>query len=271
MKVVSTVAELRQLIPGSGTVGFVPTMGALHEGHQSLINRARSENDFAVVSIFVNPAQFAPGEDFDRYPRTLESDLERCREVDAVFVPGVPEMYPVFPPAAKVTFPELADKLEGEVRPGHFDGVGLVVSKLFNIVGPCRAYFGKKDRQQLAIIRRLVLDLNFPVDVIGCETVRESDGLALSSRNVYLSDDERARAVKLSRALFSINESRSSDVAELRASALQILDGETVDYLVIADPDNLDPVTELTRPAVALGAMRLGNTRLIDNLDIDPK
>ena len=209
MEVVETVAGCRELLDraraAGRVVGLVPTMGALHDGHTSLMARARAECDVVVVSIFVNPLQFGDPEDIARYPRTMERDLLVCREAgaDVVFVPSVPEMYPSWPaaPSTTVSVRGVSDAWEGESRPGHFDGVATVVAKLFTVAGPCRAYFGLKDFQQLAVVRRMALELSLPVEVIGCPIVREADGLALSSRNVRLSPAERQAATVLARAL----------------------------------------------------------------------
>jgi pantoate--beta-alanine ligase len=209
VEVVETVARCRALLDAARatgrTVGLVPTMGALHAGHVSLLAQARAECDVVAVSIFVNPLQFGDPEDIARYPRTLERDLAVCAETgaDLVFVPPVTEMYPTWPdaPATTVSVRGLSDRWEGASRPGHFDGVATVVTKLFAVAGPCRAYFGEKDFQQLAVVRQLASELALPVDVVGCPTVREEDGLALSSRNVRLSPEERAAAAVLSRAL----------------------------------------------------------------------
>ena len=209
MEVVETVAGCRELLDraraAGRVVGLVPTMGALHDGHISLMARARAECDVVVVSIFVNPLQFGDPEDIARYPRTMERDLVVCDETgaDVVFVPSVREMYPSWPapPATTVSVRGVSDAWEGASRPGHFDGVATVVAKLFTIAGPCRAYFGLKDFQQLAVVRRLALELSLPVEVVGCPIVREADGLALSSRNVRLSPAERQAATVLARAL----------------------------------------------------------------------
>jgi pantoate--beta-alanine ligase len=252
-------------------VGFVPTMGALHEGHLSLVRRARAECDLVCVSIFVNPTQFGPREDLAAYPRPLEADLAACEreKVDVVFVPADAEMYPD-PPLTRVEVTPLSAPMEGRRRPGHFDGVALVVCKLFNIVGPCRAYFGEKDAQQLRVVRRMTADLNLPVEVVGCPTVRDADGLALSSRNAYLDPEERERALSLSRALVAVRDGleagrRSRDA--LRDEGLKILRGavDEVDYLELVDPDTLEAVAEAGDRVLVCVAARVGRTRLIDN------
>ncbi len=259
------------------TVGLVPTMGALHEGHASLVRTARDRigDGPLVVSVFVNPLQFGAGEDLDRYPRTLEDDLAICaREgADVVFAPSVEEVYPGGEPQVTVEPGPLATILEGRTRPGHFRGVLTVVAKLFGVVRPDVAVFGQKDYQQLALIRRMVLDLNLGVEVVGAETVRESDGLALSSRNRYLDPDQREAAVALSRALRAARDNAEYGVAvaldEARAE-LRAGHGIDLDYLVITDPGlgelpaRVPPGTE----ARALVAARLGTTRLLDNLPI---
>ncbi len=254
------------------SVGFVPTMGYLHQGHLSLVARARAETDYVVVSIFVNPLQFGPTEDYQAYPRDLEGDLSLCREagVDLVFAPEEGEMYPErLEVSLKVG--RLAQRLCGLYRPGHFDGVATVVAKLFNLVGPGRAYFGEKDYQQLVIVRRIVTDLDFPVEVVGCPTVREPDGLAMSSRNTYLSEEERGRALALYRSLvradlaFREGERR---VARLKELALETMAGHRVtpEYWEVVDPVTLEPLEEAAVGARALVAARVGRARLIDNL-----
>lgn len=260
-----------------GPVGFVPTMGALHEGHASLMRVARERvgDGPVVVSVFVNPLQFGPGEDLDRYPRTLDADLEICaREgVDVVFAPAVDEVYPGGEPQVMIRPGPLAKVLEGKVRPGHFRGVLTVVAKLFGLVRPDVAVFGQKDYQQLALIRRMVLDLNMGVEVVGAETVREADGLALSSRNRYLDTEQRDNALALSRALRAAQENAGygadSALAAARAE-LRAAQGVDLDYLVLTDPDlgdlpsDVPPGTE----ARVLIAARVGTTRLIDNMHL---
>jgi pantoate--beta-alanine ligase len=266
---------------GGRPVGFVPTMGALHAGHASLF-RAASErvardgqSGPVVVSIFVNPLQFGAGEDLDRYPRTLEEDLRICERegVDIVFAPSVDEVYPGGDPQVTVEPGPLAEVLEGRTRPGHFRGVLTVVAKLFGLVRPDVAVFGQKDYQQLALIRRMVLDLNMGVEVLGAETVREDDGLALSSRNRYLDGDERMAAVALSRALRSAQESAEYGVDAAVAAAraeLRAAPGVDLDYLAVTDPDlgELPPDAPPGTQARALIAARVGATRLIDNMPL---
>ncbi|MEM7557622.1 MAG: pantoate--beta-alanine ligase [Planctomycetota bacterium] len=253
------------------SMGLVPTMGALHEGHYSLVRRSTEECDITAASIFVNPTQFSPEEDLDRYPRTLEDDLAGLRELgcDLVFVPQPQQVFPkgfstyVSPPAA-------AESLEGKFRPDHFRGVTTVVMKLFQILPVSIAFFGQKDFQQLAVIKKMVEDLNVPIRVVGCATVREEDGLALSSRNRYLSAGERERALCLSKALGQVHSLVSqglSQVDQLEQEMHRILEPATdsIDYASIVDRETLEPLVEIDRPAVALIAAYVGKTRLIDN------
>jgi pantoate--beta-alanine ligase len=251
VNVVRTISDVRaELEPlRSGTIGLVPTMGALHEGHLALLRAARAENDTLVMSLFVNPAQFGERSDLSAYPRDEQRDLEAAREagVDIVFAPSTDEMYPPgFQTWVEVT--ELGSILEGEFRPGHFRGVATVVLKLFTIVRPDRAYFGQKDAQQVEVIRRMIRDLAFDIELRVVPTVRDPDGLALSSRNVLLSSEERAAALALPRALAT--RSRDAALAELQSS-----NGLAIDYVEVADFD----------PPVLVGAVRVGSTRLIDN------
>jgi pantoate--beta-alanine ligase len=284
MREVSTIAELREALAAARAagrrVGFVPTMGYLHDGHVSLMARAAAECDEVLVSIFVNPLQFGAGEDLDRYPRDLDGDRERCRAagVTLLFTPSVEEMYPQ-PVATTVSVGGVSERFEGASRPTHFAGVATVVAKLFNLSGPCRAYFGEKDFQQVAVVRRMVADLSVPVEVVPCPTVREPDGLAMSSRNAYLSAEERAAAPVLHRALTTgagriAAGERSVEAVE--AAMREVAAAEPlaeVDYLAVADPDTLEPVADLAtfagRPVRLLGAIRLGATRLIDNVGAD--
>ena len=276
---VETIEETRRRIAsvraGGRIVGFVPTMGALHAGHSALMERCRAESDFVVASIFVNPTQFAPGEDLDRYPRTLELDLDRCRNVgvDLVFYPSIPEIYPNGSDSTLVETPGLTRILEGAARPGHFRGVATVVLKLFNIVQPDIAYFGQKDFQQLTVIRRMTTDLLLPVEIRPHPTVREPDGLALSSRNRYLSARERSTAPILYRALTRARDAvvaglaNGDRVRQILRETLESGTGVMVDYAEVVDDRTLEPLTELTgRRAIALVAARLGSTRLLDNL-----
>ena len=281
MDVIETAVGCRALLDSARatgrTVGLVPTMGALHDGHISLIARAHKECDVVAVSIFVNPLQFGDPEDIAKYPRTLERDLTECAEAGAhvVFAPTIPEMYPSWPdpPATAVTVGGVSDKWEGASRPGHFDGVATVVAKLFAIAGPCRAYFGLKDFQQLAVVRRMASDLCIPVDIVGCPTVREPDGLARSSRNVRLSETERVAAQTLSRALAAGRAAIATgerDGAAVHTAMRAVVDHEPLvdlDYAVAVDVATLDEVTTIVDPAAVrlLIAATVGPVRLIDN------
>lgn len=260
-----------------GTLALVPMMGALHEGHRSLIRRARQEADTVAVSIFVNPLQFGPGEDFDRYPRTFAADIEVCAAegVDIVFAPGREVMYPAEPQVTVKSGP-MGARVEGETRPGHFDGMLTVVLKLFNLVRPDVAVFGEKDAQQLAMIRWMVADLNLPVRVEGGPTVREPDGLALSSRNRYLAAEERGTALALARALRAGADALQDGPDAIRAAARTVLDKAAsaappleLDYLVLVDPATfLEIDRPYEGPAVLAVAGRVGATHLIDNLPL---
>ncbi len=252
-------------------IGVVPTMGALHAGHVSLIEAARRECDFVVTTIFVNPTQFAPNEDLQKYPRTLDRDLEMCRDArcDLVFTPEVSSMY-LSDAETVVTVTELTQRLEGRTRPEHFQGVTTVVAKLFNVTVPDKAYFGQKDFQQQLVIRRMVQDLDWGIEIVTCPIVRESDGLAMSSRNRYLSDDDRQNALVLFRALNHATElaSASADAETIESEItrmIQSVDSVELDYAVVVDAEKLTPVTESTSSIVALLAVKVGNTRLIDN------
>jgi pantoate--beta-alanine ligase len=274
LKRLFTPAEVRAWRAEQGAVGFVPTMGFLHQGHLALMQRAKAENGAALASLFVNPLQFGPGEDFDRYPRALEDDLAKLEAVgvDAAFTPAVGDLYPSSFDT-RIEVGAVAAPLEGAVRPGHFAGVATVVLKLFNIVRPDRAYFGQKDAQQCAVIRRMVRDLDVPVEVVVAPTVREPDGLAMSSRNSYLSPVERAAAPVLHRALLAAEAALregARDAGALRGRMAEVLAAEPlarVDYVSVADPETL---AELQGPvgegALASMAVRIGATRLIDNL-----
>ncbi len=253
-------------------VGFVPTMGALHAGHLSLVEAA-GDCDDVVVSIFVNPTQFGPGEDYTRYPRTLESDCRLLADAGVrwVFAPPVDALYPD-DDATRVTVDGPSQRWEGEHRPGHFQGVATVVCKLFSMVPATTAYFGAKDWQQTVVVRRMVRDLAFPIDIVVCPTVREADGLALSSRNVYLSSEERQRAVALSAGLSAARDcwQHGGDAATATAAMRAVIGEQAidVDYAAIVDPVSLEPLSDSTRglPAIALVAGRVGSTRLIDNM-----
>ena len=273
---VSVLQDRLAAARGAGaSVGLVPTMGYLHAGHASLIAAAAADTDLVVVTSFVNPLQFAAGEDLDSYP----SDPERDESVVAsagghvVFRPSRDEMYPR-PMITTVSVAELSKVMEGASRPTHFDGVTTVVTKLFSIVGRCRAYFGEKDFQQLAIVRRMTADLSLPADVVGCPTVREHDGLALSSRNVYLGPDERKAAPVLNRALRSgaaAIEAGESDAAVVRAGMRSVIEAEPLarlDYVEVADPETLAPLENCDSRARLFGAVRFGRARLIDNVAV---
>jgi pantoate--beta-alanine ligase len=275
MQVLPTIAEFsRWRATAMQPVGFVPTMGSLHAGHLSLVRRARAENSSVVVSIFVNPSQFGPGEDFQRYPRDLTRDLGLLEtvQVDAVFTPEVHEMYPAGA-STMVDVEAFSTIVEGASRPGHFRGVATIVCKLLHIVQPSRSYFGEKDYQQLQVIQRMVHDLRMPVQVIGCATVREPDGLAMSSRNVYLSPPERQAAAALSQALFHathIFKEGLFDAPKLEAEVRTMLQNEPllrIDYVAIVHPHTLQPVGEVgPEGAVICLAVWIGQTRLIDNI-----
>ena len=280
MQILTTVAELRAWRKQAGHVAFVPTMGNLHSGHIALCHEARkqatTQGGQVIVSIFVNPIQFGPNGDLSKYPRTFDADCDKLRAagVDAVFHPGVEDLYPHGPQQYFVEPPELQSRLCGEFRPGHFRGVATVVTKLFNLVQPDVAIFGKKDYQQLKVIEGMVRDLNMPVEIVGIDTERAEDGLALSSRNGYLSERERAEAPQLRRTLEGIRsavEGGERNYAALCANASSILDarGWKTDYIVIANRGDLLPATADDRALVVLAASQLGRARLIDNLEID--
>ena len=270
---IHTRAELEAARAGRiGEVAVVMTMGALHEGHLALIRAARRRARTVIVTVFVNPLQFGPSEDFARYPRTLDQDLKLCEqaEVDIVFAPAVEEVYPGGEPMVRLTPGPMGEVLEGTHRPGHFSGMLTVVNKLINLTAPDCAFFGEKDAQQLALIRRMAVDLNLPVEIIGVPTVREPDGLALSSRNRFLSAEQRISALSLSRALFAGARQRTPD--QIRAAARAILDDMAVelDYLALVDPADFTEVDAAYRgPAVLAVAAKVGSTRLIDNLPLE--
>jgi pantoate--beta-alanine ligase len=274
---VATTTELREWCKATrsagNTIGLVPTMGYLHAGHLSLVERARADRTSVVVTIFVNPLQFGPNEDLDRYPRDLANDLGSCEAagVGLVFAPETSEMYPR-PPCTTVHVAGLTEGMCGAARPTHFDGVTTVVTKLFSLVGECRAYFGRKDAQQLAVVRRMVADLNLPVEVIGCPLVREPDGLALSSRNAYLSPDERRAAPVLSRALEAAAdaiEAGARDAGALVETVRRVVATEPLvelEYVEVRDADDLVPVARVDGVVLIALAAKLGKTRLIDNV-----
>jgi len=281
MKLIKTINEMHAF--GTATrqsgkrLGLVPTMGALHDGHLSLVRAAREKSDAVAVSIFVNPTQFGPNEDFAKYPRNLESDskmLER-EYVDVIFAPSVNDMYPAGA-ITWVTVEGMSDRLCGNSRPGHFRGVTTVVSKLFHIIEPDTAFFGQKDAAQVAIIRRMVRDLNMPIKIGVCPIIRESDGLALSSRNTYLNPEDRKSALILHQSLLrahTLFEGGEREAAKLIAAGKQEFGSEPkarLDYFEIVDPDSLEPVTTISNRALIAVAAFIGNTRLIDNIIVDP-
>ncbi len=277
MQIVHTAADLRAALAGARDTAFVPTMGNLHAGHVSLVELARQHGGPVVASIFVNPLQFGAGEDFERYPRTLATDCEKLAAAgcDLVFAPDVAEMYPT-PQTYTVRVPEsLANDLCDAFRPGHFDGVATVVLKLFNLVQPRVAVFGKKDFQQLFVIRELVRQFNLPIDIVAGDTLREADGLAMSSRNGYLDASERVQAAQLHQALVDIVtavQTGERDVDTLCAKARRHLNmaGWRVDYIALRDAATLQTPTSDSARLVVLGAAWMGKTRLIDNLDFIP-
>ncbi|MBS1851742.1 MAG: pantoate--beta-alanine ligase [Acidobacteria bacterium] len=277
MKILSTIAEMRaaaRAVRREGKLlGFVPTMGALHEGHLSLVRAARQRSDVVAASIFVNPTQFGPKEDFSKYPRSFERDCELLQGegVELLFAPTSEEMYP--PGAVTwVTVEGLSEKLDGKSRPGHFRGVTTVVAKLFHAVEPDVAFFGQKDAAQVANLRQMVRDLNFAVEMVVCPIVREADGLALSSRNAYLDSEQRRQARVLSRALrqmaaaYERGERNALVLAEAGRKVMAEEPAVRLDYLEIVDPDTLDPVATIARPTLAAVAAYVGATRLIDNV-----
>ena len=280
MQIIRHVDELRALVRvqrrDARRIGFVPTMGNLHAGHFSLIENARRHSDFVVASVFVNPTQFGVGEDFSRYPRTPEQDAEGLREhgCDCLFLPGVEEIYPLGPDqAVRITVPGLGDVLEGASRPGHFDGVATVVARLFNLVAPDLAVFGSKDYQQLLVVRRMVRDLGFPIEIIGAPIIREANGLAMSSRNQYLDGSQREQAAIIHAVLQTMCSELgggSDPIAEIeqRAATRLVEAGLVPDYAVFRTTTDLaNPAAGQRRDLVALMAARLGSVRLIDNLE----
>ena len=281
MRVVTTKAEARTRLDAERaagrTVGLVPTMGALHEGHLSLVRAAASRCDLVVLTVFVNPLQFAAGEDLDAYPRPIERDLALAAEAGAhvAFTPDTDEMYPE-PTATSVHVEGLTASMEGAARPSHFDGVTTVVTKLFAIAGPCRAFFGEKDFQQLAVVRRMAADLDLPVEVVGCPIVREADGLAMSSRNVYLDPEHRAAASVLHRALragAALVAEGERDPSVVRSHVREVVLAEPLarlDYAEVVDPDTLEGPGRLApgQPLRLLVAAHLGATRLLDNVGV---
>jgi pantoate--beta-alanine ligase len=278
---IETKADMRQAVAKAReegkTIGLVPTMGALHAGHMALVAEACGRADAVVVSIFVNPTQFGPDEDFERYPRRIEGDLRMldAQSVEYVFVPSVEAMYESAP-LVSVNPGPLAARWEGEVRPGHFSGMATAVAKLFGIVRPDTAFFGEKDYQQLAIVRRLALDLDLGVEVVGCQTMRDSDGLALSSRNALLSHDERERARALPHALETAQQAfaqgerdgEALGIAMRHAAGTHAPGAIRLDYAAVVDAETLEPLAVVDRPARAIIAAQVGRTRLIDNCEL---
>lgn len=277
---IETIAELRsaceQARAQGRRVGLVPTMGFLHEGHRSLMRAAREACEFVVVTIFVNPLQFGAGEDLDHYPRDLTGDLAQCdlEGVDAVFAPSVAEMYPSGPPLTTVHVDGLTADLCGAARPTHFDGVATVVTKLFSITGACTAYFGRKDAQQLAVITRMVEDLNFPVRIVGCPIVREADGLARSSRNAYLSAEQRRAALVLSRALraaagaVAAGERDTRALGDLVRGLVASEPGVALEYVETRSAHDVTPIGTIDGEVLVALAAKVGETRLIDNVTL---
>jgi pantoate--beta-alanine ligase len=280
MRLIRSIKELREVLAPlrrqGRTLGLVPTMGFLHEGHLSLMRQSVVECDTTVVSIFVNPIQFGPGEDYDRYPRDLDRDLRLCESVgvDLVFAPAVSEMY-YKDACTRVSVAGLTQPLCGRSRPGHFDGVTTVVCKLFNIVGPDKSYFGQKDAQQVAVVKRMVRDLNIPVDIVEMPTVREPDGLAMSSRNTYLTPEQRQSALSLHRSLtaaremIAAGERSAASVRKHMSDIIEAADGANIDYIEIVDADTLESLEELRGRVLIALAVRFGGTRLIDNVKVE--
>ena len=280
MRIVRTIAELRvalKAVRESGqSIGFVPTMGFLHEGHASLIRQSTARCDVTVVSVFVNPTQFGPSEDLDLYPRDLERDQNLCLRL-GVKILFMPEPQEIYPPGftTSITVGTMGSILCGTFRPGHFQGVATVVAKLFNLVQPDLAFFGQKDLQQSAVIQRMVKDLNLPVDILVAPTVREADGMALSSRNTYLSPEERQRALGISRGLMAaeaVFKAGERECATLLATVrAELREADAIQYCELVDPLTLEPITgRVTRPAAIAVAVVIGKTRLIDNLLLSP-
>ncbi len=281
--VVSTVAELRQAVAVARAhgkrVGLVPTMGALHEGHLSLVRASQAECPLTVVTIFVNPSQFGPGEDFQRYPRTLQADLDALRSCGGEILVFVPAADGVYPPgyATWVEVGDVTELWEGQCRPGHFRGVATIVLKLFNMAGADVAYFGQKDYQQALVIRRMVDDLNVPIEVHVCPTVREPDGLAMSSRNAYLDPEARQHALalwkslRLAEELVQQGQRDAAAIRERMRELIQTAPDAHIDYIALADPETLAPVQQIEGQTLAALAVRIGGTRLIDNLLLDPR
>ena len=283
MKIINNIKDMqamsRKFRAESKSIGFVPTMGALHEGHLSLVRQCEYENDITVASIFVNPAQFGPGEDLDKYPRDNEGDMQKLSSlnVDAVFMPEIDEVYPE-ETSISVNVGSIGQVLCGIARSGHFSGVATVVAKLFNVVMPDRAYFGQKDFQQTVVIKKMVRELNFNIEVIVCPVIREKDGLAMSSRNSYLNIEERKAAAVLYRSLKGAKElilkksiNNSDDVKENIKEIIKAEPLADIDYIEIVDPETLEPMQAILLPAAICLAVKIGNTRLIDNIIVERK
>ncbi|WP_265443648.1 pantoate--beta-alanine ligase [Acetivibrio straminisolvens] len=280
MRVIETISDLKAIVRTQKsmgrTIGFVPTMGYLHEGHLSLVNMSLQNNDYTIMSIFVNPTQFGPNEDFDRYPRDMERDLKLAESagVDVVFAPSVKEMYPDGY-NTYVNVEGITEVLCGKSRPGHFRGVTTIVAKLFNIVEPHRAYFGQKDAQQVAVIKKMVRDLNMNIEIITCPIVREEDGLAMSSRNVYLSPEERKSALILSKSLMESEElikkgeTSGEKIKKYIIDRIQTEKNAVIDYVEAVNADTLENIDEIKGRVLIALAVRFGNTRLIDNIIVE--
>jgi pantoate--beta-alanine ligase len=277
MEIVKTIADARRVRARYGRLALVPTMGALHAGHMSLIAHAKNNAPAVAVSIFVNPTQFGPKEDFNKYPRPIEEDLDKCEQagVDFVFNPSPEEMYPPGTPDIVVDLPTMSAVLEGKHRPGHFKGVCQVVAKLFNVLQPTVACFGQKDFQQLRIIEAMVQALDMPIDVIACPTLRDPDGMAMSSRNAYLSPEERQKGLSISRALMMGYKEFKDGVRQTNRlittmQKVMLEQHLSIDYVAAVDPETLKPVEKIEGPTLLAIAARVGNTRLIDNVVVTP-
>ena len=277
MEVIKTIAEMQRLRPSlAEPLGFVPTMGFLHQGHLALIRQAKEGNASVAVSIFVNPTQFAPGEDYERYPRDIQNDLAELEKIgiDVVFTPSRSEMYP-HGFSSRVEVDRLTSRLEGAARPGHFSGVTTIVARLFNIIRPTRAYFGQKDAQQVAVIKKMVSDLNMDTKIISLPTVREPDGLAMSSRNSYLNPKERQAALILYQSLMlakKLYRQGEEDATKLRSEMVRFIRKEplaTIDYVALTDAGTLEELESVKPPALVSLAVKIGETRLIDNIVLE--
>ena len=276
MKVIETIADMRKIRQRlAESVGFVPTMGYLHEGHLSLVKQAREQNEYVIVSIFINPTQFGPKEDFKNYPRDTKCDLAMLKSLtDIVFMPPTLEIYPENYDTW-VVLNNITERLEGAARPGHFRGVATVVAKLFNIVRPTRAYFGQKDAQQVAVIKKMVADLNMNLEIVACPTVREADGLAKSSRNIYLNEKQRRAATVLFKALTLAAElwgQGEKEAGTIRRRIAELIEEEklaVINYISVAHPETLKEMHRIKPPALVSLAVKFGKTRLIDNIILE--